>query len=251
MSNLASARAAALSALVDTARSREPLGADQPPEAFVADGLAEHPAVYANRNDRLNIDFSVVRLAFPHAQTMDPRVVRIAPGRNNERHRHAHESIFVVLQGRAEVAIGDAWQTLEQGGVAFVPRWIFHQTRNPSPTDELVLLAITDFGFTSAVLGDYDRRTRLAEQGADASATATAGASASPPPSGPRPDPVAVRARVVSTASPSAGAPSTPEEVDPDDDTDPSGTPRADGASGQHRFSLGWVRGLVGRKRPP
>ncbi len=32
----------------------------------------------------------------------------------------------------------------------------------------LVILAITDFGLTSAVLGDYDKRTRLAENGLDA-----------------------------------------------------------------------------------
>ena len=30
-----------------------------------------------------------------------------------------------------------------------------------------MILAITDFGLTSAVLGNYDKRTRLAEQGAD------------------------------------------------------------------------------------
>jgi len=32
----------------------------------------------------------------------------------------------------------------------------------------LLLLAITDFGLTSAVLGDYDRRTRLRLGGGDA-----------------------------------------------------------------------------------
>ena len=56
---------------------------------------------------------------------------------------------------------------LEPGGLAFVPRWHFHQSRNLSETDELVILAITDFGLTKAVLGDYDNRTRLAVNGAD------------------------------------------------------------------------------------
>jgi quercetin dioxygenase-like cupin family protein len=154
--------------LVEVAKARQALGTDVPADEFVKDGLGEHAAVYDNKNERLNIDFSVVRLDFPGQQTMDPRIVRIAPGANNERHRHAHESIFVVLQGRGEVLIGDSWRPLSQGEVAFVPRWIFHQTRNLSLREELVLLAVTDFGFTSAVLGDYDKRTRLAAGGADA-----------------------------------------------------------------------------------
>jgi hypothetical protein len=86
----------------------------------------------------------------------------------NERHRHAHETLFVVLQGRGEVLLGDAWRVITAGDVAFVPRWIFHQTRNTSYSRDLVVLAITDFGLTSAVLGDYDRRTRLALAGEDA-----------------------------------------------------------------------------------
>jgi hypothetical protein len=31
------------------------------------------------------------------------------------------------------------------------------------------ILAVTDFGFTSAILGNYDKRTRLALAGSDAS----------------------------------------------------------------------------------
>jgi len=124
--------------------------------------------MYVNRNERLNIDFKVERLSFPHLQTMDPRVLHIAPGKNNELHRHAHESLFVVLRGEGEVRVGEQWSPLRAGSVAFVPRWIFHQTRNTSPHEELVLLAVTDFGFTSALLGDYDKRTRLASGGADA-----------------------------------------------------------------------------------
>lgn len=156
--------------LIEAARSREPLGADQPASAFVADGLADHPSVYGNQHDKLNIDFAVARLPFPATQTMDPRIVRIAPGKNNERHRHAHESLFVVLKGQANVLVGEQWVAVDEGQIAFIPRWIFHQTANRSDTEELVVLAITDFGFTSAVLGDYDTRTRLARGGDQAEA---------------------------------------------------------------------------------
>ena len=122
--------------------------------------------MYSNHNERLNIEFNVERLSFPGLQTMDPRLVRIPPGRNNERHRHAHESIFVILEGQGEVLIGDTRIPVRKGDVAFVPRWLFHQTSNTGEVD-LVVLAITDFGFTSAVLGNYDRRTRLSEGGED------------------------------------------------------------------------------------
>jgi mannose-6-phosphate isomerase-like protein (cupin superfamily) len=160
----------ALEALIAVTEAKRPLGADAPPGSWTADALADGEAMYVNRNERLNIDFKVDRLAFPELQTMDPRVLRIAPGKNNELHKHAHESLFVVLRGEGEVRVGERWSPVKTGEVAFVPRWIFHQTRNTSTTDELVILAITDFGFTSAVLGDYDRRTRLAQGGPDSSA---------------------------------------------------------------------------------
>ena len=156
-----SAAAEALDRLVAVARARVPLGEGGSGPATV-DPLAAGASMYANRNERLNIEFRVERLQFEHLQTMDPRVVRIAPGRNNELHRHAHESLFVILEGQGDVLVGERWTPVRKGNVTFVPRWIFHQTRNTSATDDLVILAVTDFGFTSAVLGDYDKRTRLA-----------------------------------------------------------------------------------------
>ncbi len=160
----------ALEKLVEVTEAKKPLGLDVPADSWVANALIGGAAMYGNHNDKLNIDFKVNRLAFPEIQTMDPRVVRIAPGKNNEYHKHAHESLFVVLKGEGEVRVGDVWSPVKEGGVAFVPRWIFHQTRNTSATEELVVLAITDFGFTSAVLGDYDKRTRLAVGGSDVKA---------------------------------------------------------------------------------
>ena len=151
----------ALDRLVEAVKSRQPLGAGQD-GPWTRPGLEPGDALYANCNDRLNIAFSVERLPFPHLQTIDPRIVRIPPGRNNERHLHAHESLFVILEGEGEVLVGEEWSRVRKGDVAFVPRWIFHQARNTSDFDDLVVLAVTDFGFTSAVLGNYERRTRLA-----------------------------------------------------------------------------------------
>jgi len=123
---------------------------------------------YSNRDPRLGIDFQVQKLPLGALQVMDPRLVVIAPGACNEKHRHAHESIFVVLSGSAEIQIGHQRTTLAQGEVACVPRWVVHQSRNRSASEPLTLLAITDFGLTSSVLGDYDNRTRLRSGGVDA-----------------------------------------------------------------------------------
>lgn len=117
-------------------------------------------AMYSNHNERLNIEFSVERLEFPGIQTMDPRLLRIPPKRNNERHRHAHESLFIVLEGEGNVLVGDARVPLKKGDVAFVPRWLFHQTTNTGDVD-LVIIAITDFGFTFAVMGEDAHQARL------------------------------------------------------------------------------------------
>ena len=152
--------------LVKVAASRTTPVENPEPSECVRTSDSSGTPMYSNQNERLNIEFNVERLPFPGLQTMDPRLVRIPPGRNNERHRHAHESIFVILEGQGEVLIGDKRIPVRKGDVAFVTRWLFHQTSNTGEVD-LVVLAITDFGFTSAVLGDYDRRTRLSEGGED------------------------------------------------------------------------------------
>lgn len=158
--------------LAFVAAARRPLGEDESAEAFVHYAEERGVSHYQNTNERLNIDFGVEKVRFPGLQTMDPRIVRIPPGKNNEYHRHAHESIFVVLSGEGEVRVGSHRNRVRRGDVAFVPRWLFHQSFNTSSAEELVLLAITDFGFTSAVLGDYDKRTRLSSNGADAATAA-------------------------------------------------------------------------------
>lgn len=159
----------AFETFLEQIRSGAALGASANPRDFVQPIRGGAP-MYENDNDneKLNISFRVERLEFPDIKTMDPRVVRIPPGKNNERHRHAHESLFVVLEGEGDVLVGETWVPMRSGEVALVPRWIFHQSRNTSKTEDLVLLAITDFGLAASILGNYDRRQRLAQGGADA-----------------------------------------------------------------------------------
>lgn len=123
---------------------------------------------YQHRRADLGIDFLVEKLSFDRLQVMDARLVSIAPLASNEKHRHAHESIFVVLSGQGELQLGAERLPLLPGSVACVPRWVLHQSHNTGAEEPLVLLAITDFGLTSSVLGDYDGRTRLRGGGSDA-----------------------------------------------------------------------------------
>lgn len=153
--------------LVRRATARQPLD-DGSASAAVCNASTAGPTLYTNVNERLGVDFAVERVAFTSLQTLDPRIVRIAPGGASERHRHAHETLFVVMAGHGEVLIGERWTPVKTGDIAFAARWVFHQTRNGSDTDAMVILAVTDFGFTSALLGSYDRRTRLAAAGDDA-----------------------------------------------------------------------------------
>jgi quercetin dioxygenase-like cupin family protein len=154
--------------LIVRAESRTPLGTNVAPESWTSSTDTQREDHYCNKNERLDIDFSVQRAEFPQSQTIDTRIIEIAPGSRNERHKHAHESLFFVLDGEGEVLVGEDWSPVKNGDLAFVPRWIMHQTRNTSENRPLRILAITDFGFTSAVLGNYDRRTRLKHAGQDA-----------------------------------------------------------------------------------
>jgi quercetin dioxygenase-like cupin family protein len=135
--------------------------------AAASAAAAALPVHYQHHDSRLGVEFLVHRLPFEGLQALDPRLIRIPPGASNEKHRHAHESIFVVLEGEAEILVGSVWVRLHRGGIAYAPRWIVHQSRNVNTERELLLLAITDFGLTRAVLGDYDRQTRLRFGGRD------------------------------------------------------------------------------------
>lgn len=154
-------------ALLESAQSRVPIVL---PSAARRSYRRDEPGegMYRNQNAKLGIDFEVSRLRFDGSEVLDARMVHLAPSACNERHRHAHESLFYVLEGAGVVHIGSQQVPVSQGDTVFVPRWIIHQTENTS-AEPLVLLAITDFGFTSAVLGNYDRRTRLKEGGSQAS----------------------------------------------------------------------------------
>ncbi len=119
--------------------------------------------MYQNTVEAMNIDFTVDRAPFP-AEVLDARVVRIPPHKNNERHKHAHETVFYIVSGTGRVMVDDRFVAVQPGSCVFVPRWAVHQSQNQGDT-EMVILAITDFYLTGkAFFGDYDSTARMKQK---------------------------------------------------------------------------------------
>ena len=116
--------------------------------------------LYNNKSDKLDIDFQVTQLPFP-MEVLDPRLVRVAPGKTNELHKHAHETLFVFLEGEGKVIIDKLEIPVKSGDFVYVPRWCMHQSVNTNAQD-LVFLAVADFGLTGkSFTGNYLKTARL------------------------------------------------------------------------------------------
>ena len=118
--------------------------------------------LYQNRGVWRNqsIDFTVERLVLS-SEVLDPRILCIAPDSMNERHRHAHEALFIVKSGKGVVWIDQKQLDIEVGDIVFVPRWSAHQVKNTGDR-VLTILAITDYGLTSkAFIGNYLKTARM------------------------------------------------------------------------------------------
>jgi len=91
---------------------------------------------------------------------LDARLLRVPPGRCNEKHRHPHESLLYVLSGQGRVQVNQASVEVTPGDLVFVPRWATHQSHSTGDGD-LTVLALTDFGLTDkAYVGNQVRTTR-------------------------------------------------------------------------------------------
>ena len=116
--------------------------------------------VYFNKVESKNIEFSVNRAPFK-SEVLDARIVKISAGKTNERHTHAHESIFYILDGSGKVIVDKVEIDVKKGDSVFVPRWSVHQTQNLGDS-EMVILAITDFYLTGkALVGNYNSTARM------------------------------------------------------------------------------------------
>ena len=116
--------------------------------------------LYENKVDELGIDFTVSLLPF-NLEVLDPRIVTVKPGKANEMHKHAHETIFIFLKGQGKVLVDNFENNVGAGDFAFIPRWCDHQTINTG-IEDLVFLAVADFGLTGkSFVGNYLKTARL------------------------------------------------------------------------------------------
>lgn len=147
-------RTARTASLADKIQARLSLERSEEPAIAMYPGIGE--IMFEETDDKRGIQFTVERYPCT-AETLDPRVVRIPPGKTNNLHKHAHETLFYFIDGIGEILVGEKWVPVKSGDAVFAPRWSMHQTRNTGAT-ELVLLAITDYYLTSTVyVGKYDK----------------------------------------------------------------------------------------------
>lgn len=102
--------------------------------------------LYNNIDSRKKISFNVARVPF-EMESLDPRLLTILPGMENEPHKHAHETFFYIVSGIGKCYINEEVFNVEQGSMIHVPRWVVHHTENTG-TSDLIILAITDYGLT-------------------------------------------------------------------------------------------------------
>ena len=71
----------------------------------------------------------------PSAGSRDSGAVllEIEPGCRLERHRDSAEEMVVVLDGEAQVSVGEEGARLPEGGLALIPADVPHEVRNTGP----------------------------------------------------------------------------------------------------------------------
>jgi quercetin dioxygenase-like cupin family protein len=67
--------------------------------------------------------------------------VTLEPGKSGGRHAHSAEKILLVLEGTAQLTMGNDWQRLGKGSLAVIPAAIAHETVNVG-SEPLRFLAI-------------------------------------------------------------------------------------------------------------
>ncbi|NOU51362.1 cupin domain-containing protein [Pseudoalteromonas sp. JBTF-M23] len=114
--------------------------------------------LYKNDAQDQNVSFEVTRFKVA-SEVIDPRLLEIPVGKRNEKHRHAHESVFYVLSGSGIVHVDEQEIKVAAGDLAYVPRWYDHYTQNTGDTP-LKVLALTDYGFTRCFAKNTERSYR-------------------------------------------------------------------------------------------
>ncbi|HVK69943.1 MAG TPA: iron-containing redox enzyme family protein [Polyangium sp.] len=164
-----------LQGVMSRIQARRSLAPQFPDPSLIRFVSGQHGApLHENETERQSVKATVERLPFK-SEILDTRIVRIAAGKLNERHKHAHEMILHIAEGSARVQVNESTVDVKAGDTVFVPRWSLHQTQNTGD-GELVMLAFTDYGLTRRAYQNEPpaRPAPRKEEGAVAQAVADA-----------------------------------------------------------------------------
>ena len=91
------------------------------------------------------VNFSAEKMGkvdLAHGESMFVGLNCFEPGQEHALHAHAgQDKLYVVLEGEAEIRIGDEEQLLAAGGAAFAAAAVPHSIRNPGQ-GKLIVLAV-------------------------------------------------------------------------------------------------------------
>ncbi|NKC20446.1 MULTISPECIES: iron-containing redox enzyme family protein [Pseudoalteromonas] len=133
--------------LIDLVTSDKPYADLEASGALHANVLEKQGITLYQREDEAGgVNFEVTRFKVA-SEVIDPRLLEIPVGKRNEKHNHAHESVFYILSGQGRVHIDEKAIDVVAGELAYVPRWYDHYTVNTG-SEPLRILALTDYGFT-------------------------------------------------------------------------------------------------------
>ncbi|MDI1477720.1 iron-containing redox enzyme family protein [Polyangium sp. y55x31] len=165
-----------LQGVLSRIQARRSLAPQYPDPSLIRFSSGQQGApLYENETERQNVKVAVERIPFK-SEIIDTRIVRIPPGKLNERHKHAHEMILHIAAGTGRVQVNESTVDVKAGDTVFVPRWSLHQTQNTGD-GELVMLAFTDYGLTRRAYQNEPSPARPAprkEEGVVAQAVADA-----------------------------------------------------------------------------
>lgn len=98
-----------------------------------------------NRKGKVTIKVS--RQLFPDA-TMSLLTELVPPGDGIPEHKHLHEDEFLYIHsGKAMLTVGDNKEVVEAGGLAYVPKKMWHSLTNVGDEDVLFYFGYSPAGF--------------------------------------------------------------------------------------------------------
>jgi quercetin dioxygenase-like cupin family protein len=84
----------------------------------------------------------MVKTDVAHGATLFAGLNCFEPGQHHAAHAHpGQDKLYVVLEGEAEIQVGDETQSVLEGAAAFAPSGVLHSVRNRG-ANRLIVLAV-------------------------------------------------------------------------------------------------------------